>query len=1216
MAGLHFPITADNANFMRALHEVTASVRDASRQIEADGGGIDRTISRIKMGLATLGVGLGFKEITSQVASTRGEFQQLEVAFKTMLGSEEKATELMSQLVRTAAITPFDLQGVANGAKQLLAYGVSADEVNQRLIQLGDIAAGLSIPLNDLVYLYGTTLTQGRMFTQDLRQFQGRGIPIADELAKQFGVAKDKVGELVTAGKVGSKEFIAAIDAMTGPGSKFGGLMEAQSATISGQISNIEDAIDTMLNEIGKSSEGLINTTLDVTSSLVENWQTVLAVLGDIAAAYGVQKAVLALDTGFTKAATNYGYDAEIEQLKALIPLEEEEQKTALQQAVAAGNLTEAKAAEVVALREEANAQLSALTAKESAAQAEAAAAAAKVSSINEEIQGIKDLKQSLLEQYTEATNAGDAEKAQAIATDIASTETWLKEEASTAATAAEEARAAAVNAAAASEARETLATQINTAQTTGDTVATGFLTIAKEKLAAAAMKLNAVLAANKFAIIIGLTIALGYAIYKLITYETEAEKAQKAVNEAMNNAVSAGQAEKANLEGLITTMRTAKEGTQAYEQAKEAIINQYGSYLTGLIDEKNNIIDLEEAYNRLTVAIQNKAVAEGIQQATAKAQEAYTDAYTKANEAINKKLAEIVDTNARAAVRALIDNDLQRLGGLSTDTENLIYQTLGIKKSERNDADAVAEIRRQAANIRKTQRDYNRAIEKTRADYGVVDDEYANLSKEELARRREAIELALEYQEGNDIIVTSNGQVIESFKTRAEAQLALTRVSQHYSEKEKEDNRQKSELYRTKLAEARTERDEANAALKRLLADPNASAVDVERARTRSTEAEETYNKLSTGKKSGPTGKTAAELASEAQKAQQALTDLMKQQAEERLKLQQEAEFQQWQNRIDLMAEGEGKVIEQMRLDQERERNALEAQKQQAIQAEIARQKAIFDAREEEIAAGKKKYAKKVFNPEADANQAEINAIIDRYDTLNTQLLAKQQKAEADRLEAAKASFNAYLQEFGTYQQKREAIEADYNKRIGEAANPGDRMMLEGQRRKALSDLDFDQWMSTGDIALAFGDLANLSNDTIDSLISDMEQYREKVIATFDPDKIAKYEEALTSLRQVRADDSFGIFAGAIPEYFKERKSVGSQLDSAGENVNAVYKKRAEIYIRIADIQERIKEATAKGENISSLQKELESAQVELNANSSAADNAIRAFKPARAVG
>lgn len=251
------------------------------------------TLGMLKKGLAAIGGTMAIKSFVSQIVQTRGEFQQLEVAFTTMLGSAQQADSLMKQLVRTAAITPFDLKGVADGAKQLLAYGVAADEVNDTLIHLGDIAAGLSLPLGDLVYLYGTTMTQGRMFTQDLRQFMGRGIPLAEELAKQFGVTTDKVGELVTAGKVGAKEFKAAIISMSAEGGKFGGLMKEQSKTITGQISNIEDAIDTAFNEMGQKSEGLINTSLDSVSYLVENYEKVGKVILSVAGVYGTYKAAV-----------------------------------------------------------------------------------------------------------------------------------------------------------------------------------------------------------------------------------------------------------------------------------------------------------------------------------------------------------------------------------------------------------------------------------------------------------------------------------------------------------------------------------------------------------------------------------------------------------------------------------------------------------------------------------------------------------------------------------------------------------------------------------------------------------------------------------------------------------------------------------------------------------------------------------------------------------
>lgn len=293
MAGLKFDITGDNGNMLSALQGVQNGVRQTQRVVEQSGQGIEQVFSKVQSAAAAAAGAFSAKELVRNVLEVRGQFQQLEVAFTTMLGSADKANDLMSQLVRTAATTPFDLKSVSEGAKQLLAYGTQADEVNGTLIRLGDIAAGLSIPLNDLVYLYGTTMTQGRMFTQDLRQFQGRGIPIADELAKIFGVTKDKVGELVTAGKVGAAEVQQAIENMTNSGSRFGGLMEAQSHTITGQISNIEDAIDSMFNDIGKANEGVINDALGGVSYLVEHWKEIGQIVLNVAAAYGVAKAAV-----------------------------------------------------------------------------------------------------------------------------------------------------------------------------------------------------------------------------------------------------------------------------------------------------------------------------------------------------------------------------------------------------------------------------------------------------------------------------------------------------------------------------------------------------------------------------------------------------------------------------------------------------------------------------------------------------------------------------------------------------------------------------------------------------------------------------------------------------------------------------------------------------------------------------------------------------------
>ena len=249
-------------------------------------------------------VGQGMMGLLNSIVQVRGQFRQLEIAFETMLGSQSKAKSLMDQMVQTAAKTPFDLMGVAEGAKQLMAYGVSADKVNDTLVRLGNIASGLSIPLNDIVYLYGTTMVQGRLYAQDVRQFTGRGIPLVKELAEKYGVTADKINEMVSAGKIGFPEVEEVINKMTNAGGQFYNLMEKQSASLTGQISNLEDAWDTALNNLGEKGEGVFSTAISSATYLVEHMEDILRVLTAVTVAYGSYKAAVVLQTLVTKGYT------------------------------------------------------------------------------------------------------------------------------------------------------------------------------------------------------------------------------------------------------------------------------------------------------------------------------------------------------------------------------------------------------------------------------------------------------------------------------------------------------------------------------------------------------------------------------------------------------------------------------------------------------------------------------------------------------------------------------------------------------------------------------------------------------------------------------------------------------------------------------------------------------------------------------------------------
>lgn len=306
--GLGFRATLDIDDFNVSAQAMERRIKDFSNTAIDEVGSVEDSFrlmaERAGQYISYYLVGQGMKSLLSSIVMTRGQFQQLEIAFETMLGSGSKAQELMGQMIDTAAKTPFDLMGVAEGAKQLMAYGVSADKVNDTLVRLGNIASGLSIPLNDIVYLYGTTMVQGRLYAQDVRQFTGRGIPLVKELAEKYGVTADKINEMVSAGKIGFPEVEEVLNKMTNAGGQFYNLMEKQSASLTGQIANLEDAWDTVLNDWGKSNEGLFSGAIAGATYLVEHMDTLVRILKAVAIGYGSVKAAIVLNSVATKGYT------------------------------------------------------------------------------------------------------------------------------------------------------------------------------------------------------------------------------------------------------------------------------------------------------------------------------------------------------------------------------------------------------------------------------------------------------------------------------------------------------------------------------------------------------------------------------------------------------------------------------------------------------------------------------------------------------------------------------------------------------------------------------------------------------------------------------------------------------------------------------------------------------------------------------------------------
>lgn len=248
-------------------------------------------INSLQRNILTLASVSTLGRLGKEIIFVRGEFQQLGIAFETMLGSKEKSDRLMAEQIALAQKTPFTLVDVATNTKQLLAMGIGYEKVMQTMKDLGNVAAGVSVPLSRIAINYGQVATLGKLQQREIRDFAMAGIPIIDELAKNLGKAKDEILGMVEAGQIGFPEVEKAFQTMSGEGGKFYNLMEKQNASVTGQISNLTDKLQVMMNDLGKSNEGLIYGGISGVVTLVENYKGIIDVLEVLAITYGTVKA-------------------------------------------------------------------------------------------------------------------------------------------------------------------------------------------------------------------------------------------------------------------------------------------------------------------------------------------------------------------------------------------------------------------------------------------------------------------------------------------------------------------------------------------------------------------------------------------------------------------------------------------------------------------------------------------------------------------------------------------------------------------------------------------------------------------------------------------------------------------------------------------------------------------------------------------------------------
>jgi len=210
--------------------------------------GVARNVIEAETGLTSFS---GVVQHLKEAVNLAADAEQTALSFEVMLGSAQQAQKMLAEARQYAASTPFSQANIINSAKQLTAYGVSAENVIPTVKMLGDVAAGVNKPIEELSYLYGTLYTQQRAYTRDINQFTSAGIEIIPALSKVMGRAQDEIKQLTEDGRVGRDEVTAAFNAMTQAGGRFYKMTERQGQTFKGRWEQMVDGFQLAKTKLG-----------------------------------------------------------------------------------------------------------------------------------------------------------------------------------------------------------------------------------------------------------------------------------------------------------------------------------------------------------------------------------------------------------------------------------------------------------------------------------------------------------------------------------------------------------------------------------------------------------------------------------------------------------------------------------------------------------------------------------------------------------------------------------------------------------------------------------------------------------------------------------------------------------------------------------------------------------------------------------------------------
>ena len=600
---LLFRIDADTAPVERAADRAGGALLGIGEKASQGGNLITQALKGAGALVASTFAVSGARDFISNMISVRQSIEQSEAALTSFLGSKEKADQMMESFKKMAATTPIDLETLSSSTQTMLGFGVSAETAGKMMHVLGDISGGNTQKFQSLSLAFSQMSAAGRLMGQDLLQMINAGFNPLTEISRQTGKSMAELKEEMSKGAISSQQVTEAFISATEEGGRFHGMLKAQSQGLAGSFAKLKGAMNGMYNELGKESEGAIKGAVDLAASLARNYQDVALALASVAAGYGVVKGAQMAYAASSDVAYAMKYKSEAEALNQLMTAEQRARISKLSMKDGAKAYGDALKAEVETTR-------AAVATKKAAALEEAAVSKAKFTAAQMEVANARKLVAAKQAELVAAQGTANARKIEVAQTQLSNAQERLHVALRERSTAVSVRQAAQERVVAAVRAEGAVATTADTAASGANLTVTNLLTAAKNAAAQAAARLNAVIMANAWMLAVAAVAALVYGLYKLITYQSDAEKRQKALNEAVNEGTKSAAGEIAKLDALYDELRKAKKGTDEYKKAKDAIVKQYGGYLDKLNAERGKVLDVADAYELLKKKVEQAAKA------------------------------------------------------------------------------------------------------------------------------------------------------------------------------------------------------------------------------------------------------------------------------------------------------------------------------------------------------------------------------------------------------------------------------------------------------------------------------------------------------------------------------------------------------------------------------------------------------------------------------